>query len=291
MTEGWEWGIRQKEPLTLEKAIGFYCLIGNLILSGKSGNLFLVSPISESEKKDLICVLGEGYCWLFHADFEEDPWASEAGAVRLHPGLHRLNHFPRLLCLVISELSHCSDMTSCTGLCLRRNLHKYLLIILLCQVVGKRTSSLAHWVKNLPTMQETQEVRVQSLSQEDPLEKEMETPSSLLAWEIPWTEEPGGLQSTESPRVENDWATKRTRVGRAKYGGNSEMSGNSHSTDSWIHRKFFHANFLLSSILFNLHSDIQKLVLRCIRCERTAFGTNTFLSWITIPFMTSDENQ
>ena len=142
----------------MEKAIGFYCLIGNLILSGKSGNLFLVSPISESEKKDLICVLGEGYCWLFHADFEEDPWASKAGAVRLHPGLHRLNHFPRLLCLVISELSHCSDMTSCTGLCLRQNLHKYLLIILLCQVVGKRTSSLAHWVKNLPTMQETQEV-------------------------------------------------------------------------------------------------------------------------------------
>ena len=47
-------------------------------------------------------------------------------------------------------------------------------------------------VKNMPAMQET---RVQSLDQEDPLEKKMATHSSILAWEIPWTEEPGGLQS------------------------------------------------------------------------------------------------
>ena len=44
-------------------------------------------------------------------------------------------------------------------------------------------------------MQETQESQVQSLGWEDPLEKEMATPSSILAWRIPWTEEPGGLQS------------------------------------------------------------------------------------------------
>ena len=44
-------------------------------------------------------------------------------------------------------------------------------------------------------MQETQETQVQSLGWEDPLEQEMATYSSLLAWEIPWTEEPGGLQS------------------------------------------------------------------------------------------------
>ena len=48
-------------------------------------------------------------------------------------------------------------------------------------------------VKNLPAMQETW---VQCLGQEDPLEKEMATHSSILAWEIPWTEEPGGLQFT-----------------------------------------------------------------------------------------------
>ena len=51
---------------------------------------------------------------------------------------------------------------------------------------------MAQLVKNLPTMQETQ---VRSLGQEDPLEKGMATRSSVLAWRIPWTEEPGGLQS------------------------------------------------------------------------------------------------
>ena len=49
---------------------------------------------------------------------------------------------------------------------------------------------MAQMVKNLPAMQETQ---VGSLDQEDPLEKEMATHSSILAWRIPWTEEPGGL--------------------------------------------------------------------------------------------------
>ena len=50
-------------------------------------------------------------------------------------------------------------------------------------------------VKNLPAMQET---RVQSLGQEDPLEEEMATHSSVLTWEIPWTEEPGRLQTAGS---------------------------------------------------------------------------------------------
>ena len=54
-----------------------------------------------------------------------------------------------------------------------------------------RTSLVAHLVKNLPAVQETQ---VQSLGWEDPLEKEMITHSSILARRIPWTEEPGGLQ-------------------------------------------------------------------------------------------------
>ena len=56
-------------------------------------------------------------------------------------------------------------------------------------------------VKNLPAMQETQ---VQSLGQEVPLDKEMATHSSILAWEIPRTEEPGGPQSTASQRVGHD---------------------------------------------------------------------------------------
>ena len=56
-------------------------------------------------------------------------------------------------------------------------------------------------VKHLPAMQET---RVQSLGQEDPLEKEMATHSSTHAWKIPWMEKPGGLQSTGSQRVGHD---------------------------------------------------------------------------------------
>ena len=62
-------------------------------------------------------------------------------------------------------------------------------------------SPLAQMVKNL------QETWVRSLGQEDPLEKEMATYSSTLAWKIPWTEEPGGLQSMGSQRVGHDWAT------------------------------------------------------------------------------------
>ena len=53
------------------------------------------------------------------------------------------------------------------------------------------------------------EAQVQSLGQEDLLEKEMTTHSSILAWEIPWTEEPGRLQSMGSPRVGHDLAAKQ----------------------------------------------------------------------------------
>ena len=53
-------------------------------------------------------------------------------------------------------------------------------------------------VKNLPAMQEIQEMQVQSLGQEDPLEEGMATHSSIFSWRIPWTEEPGQLQSIGS---------------------------------------------------------------------------------------------
>ena len=55
-----------------------------------------------------------------------------------------------------------------------------------------------------------QETRVQSLGQEDPVEEEMATQSSILAWEIPWTEKPGGVQSMGSQRVQHDLAIKQT---------------------------------------------------------------------------------
>ena len=64
---------------------------------------------------------------------------------------------------------------------------------------------MAQRVKNLPAMQEPQD---QSLGEEGPLEGDMATHPSILTWKIPWTEEPGGLQSKGSQRVGHDWATK-----------------------------------------------------------------------------------
>ena len=63
---------------------------------------------------------------------------------------------------------------------------------------------MAQQIKNLPAAQETQETRVRSLGWEDPLEEEMEIHSSILAWQIPWTEEPGRLQSMGSQRTGHD---------------------------------------------------------------------------------------
>ena len=64
-----------------------------------------------------------------------------------------------------------------------------------------RVSLVAQMVKNLPAIQKT---RVQSPGQEDPLEKGVTTHSTILAWEIPWTDEPGRLQSMGSLRVRHD---------------------------------------------------------------------------------------
>ena len=71
----------------------------------------------------------------------------------------------------------------------------------LCPHLHLGTSTVAQPVKHLPTMQET---RVQSLGWEDLLEKEMATHSSILAWKIPWMEEPGRLQSMGWQRVGHD---------------------------------------------------------------------------------------
>ena len=76
-------------------------------------------------------------------------------------------------------------------------------------------------VKNPPAMQE---MWVQSLDQEDSLEEEMATHSSILAWEIPWTEETGRLQSMGSQRVGLDWVTQQ---------------------DSFYFSVFFFLNFIL----------------------------------------------
>ena len=69
-------------------------------------------------------------------------------------------------------------------------------------------------VKNLPTVQETW---VGSLDWEDPLEKEMVTHSSILAWEIPWTEEPGRLQFMGSQKSGHDLVTKQQQQHKKDY--------------------------------------------------------------------------
>ena len=77
----------------------------------------------------------------------------------------------------------------------------------ICSFLGFPGGSV---VKNLPAVQETQEMWVQSLGQEDPLEEEVATHSSILAWKIPWTQQPGRLQPMGSWRVRHDWVHTHT---------------------------------------------------------------------------------
>ena len=83
---------------------------------------------------------------------------------------------------------------SSVGMGVNMGTYAHTLILLKLNCGNYWTSLVAQTVKNMPAMQET---RVQSLGQEDPLEKGMATHSSILAWRIPWTREPGRLQSME----------------------------------------------------------------------------------------------
>ena len=97
---------------------------------------------------------------------------------------------------------------------------------------------VAQRVKHLSAMQET---RVRSLGWEDPLEKEMATHSSILVWRIPWTEEPGRLQSTGSQRVGHNWATS--------------LSFHFHGTTDWFRIEKRVRESLLSPCLTNLYTE------------------------------------
>ena len=102
-------------------------------------------------------------------------------------------------------------------------------------------------VKRLPTMWETW---VWSLSQEDPLEKEMATDSLILAWEIPWTKEPGGLQSMGSQGVRHDQVInihipwKKKKINNYTYNSLIRQKGPESITMSFI-LIFFNGIFLL----------------------------------------------
>ena len=91
-------------------------------------------------------------------------------------------------------------------------------------------STMAQMVKNLPAKQET---RVQSLGLEGPLEKEMATHSIILAWEVLWTEEPGGLQFMGSQRAGHNWSNWHARYIKGWTSGTHKTCTNLKDTNEW----------------------------------------------------------
>ena len=90
---------------------------------------------------------------------------------------------------------------------------------------------MAQTVKNPPAIQETQ---VQSLGWEDPLEKEMALCSSMLAWRIPWTDEPGGLQSMGLQRVRDD-SSEQLTISLSLPNPHSRAAASLQSSDGFSH--------------------------------------------------------
>ena len=109
-------------------------------------------------------------------------------------------------------------------------------------IIATSASQVVQTVKNLPAMWETW---VQSLGQEDPLEKEMATHSSIPASRIPWTEEPGGLQSMGSQRVRHDWATN----------AHGHLTSLNYLQKKWHSKKYLHEIYMqnITSLLKNMN--------------------------------------
>ena len=126
-------------------------------------------------------------------------------------------------------------------------------------------------VKNLPAMQE---MWVQSLGQEDPLEKGMATHSTILAWRIPWPEEPGGLRSMGLQRVRHDWATHTLTFVGSFYNG----------------RWFFHHFLFLTSSWFMCTQSLSFVWLfDPMHCRLSGSSIHEILQarileWVAIPF-------
>ena len=122
-------------------------------------------------------------------------------------------------------LSSKNFMTSCIWLKAEQHIFEWFFIFKLCLLYKEiiqhlfltsyyRASLVVQMGKNLPARRKTW---VRSLGWEDPLEEGMATHSSLLAWRVPWKQEPGGLQAMGSQRVGHSWATKRTQHYRAEH--------------------------------------------------------------------------
>ena len=160
-------------------------------------------------------------------------WATSYSSLHHSSSIHFLELFWRVHELTFSKWPQ-----------LRVLLSKYYVSIWASLVVQR--------VKHLPVVQETE---VRSLGQEDPLEKEMATHSSILAWRIPWTEEPGGLQSTWLQRVRHDWVTTHTH----KYLSNKNPFNNflkqwslhGHALHFWYPSCITSLYVMLSSVLYD----------------------------------------
>ena len=112
-------------------------------------------------------------------------------------------------------------------------------------------------VKNPPAMQETQGMQVQSLGQEDPLEEEMATHSSILVWDIPWTGEPGRLQSMGFHKVRHGLVIEHACMLQPKMSCCIGMMYGSHhlwsTSTSWFYQHFSEG-FMLSNAVHNLEN-------------------------------------
>ena len=114
-----------------------------------------------------------------------------------------------LVCFCVSAIVNKAAMNMCVQIWFWYPTFNYLGYIPRSQISGSYASLATQTVKNLPAVQETQ---VQSLGREDPLEKGMATHSSFLAFRVPWTEAPRGLQYVGLQRVRHHWASEHTHT-------------------------------------------------------------------------------
>ena len=141
---------------------------------------------------------GVAKSWTRLSDWTELNWSS------LKRGTEHTSWSTRVSLMSVNWKSNFSQKRTCPG-------HVWLSSGCLHSIQSNwpwlGASLMTQQVKNLPAMQETQATQVQPLGQKDPLEAEMATHSSVIAWKIPWTEGPGRLQSRGFQRVGHDWSS------------------------------------------------------------------------------------
>ena len=143
-------------------------------------------------------------------------------------------------------------------------------------------SLVAQRLKRPPPMRET---RVRSLGQEDPLEKEMATHSSILAWRIPWTEKPSRLQSTRSQRVGHDWATSPYHISYVKNTNNIFIpDGYSNILIGPIHNSFIYINVQIAHT--NTYSGDYKHFINsgCLSVWYSLLSYSVYLNYFIIKY-------